>query len=809
MADSENAAQQNDSKSGKLKRLTLQERLALAAKTKKKLASGSTVENNTPHSESSDIPSTPAPADLIAINTPLETVSESNKSTASDESTACDKNPADVSAIELPNPNQTDETIHREAAKDSPEKIESSIEVEHSIDRLDDPIGEPQDVLLSKNETPEIAEQPPKSEKTVVQTATPPKDKTLEDCAADSPNLIASEVTKKHEEEVQQLKMELEELKGVVDSKTKEISSLKKSNVPSNLEKKLQEKENIIQQLMIEGQELSGKEVKQNERIRGLIAHNKELESSLKNYADKNEQCLLKIGEIEDAIKFHNYKSLDQLLDAMAKSSQKILELQSSAQREKKLNWEGKYKELQKLYENALEELRGSRKEVNEKSVQLELLQKLSQLELESKDEIISKLSQEVIVAKNEASEELSRLESKVEQLRSENESFLKTSHKEAEASEDSSRSRKIDYQDYARLSSSNQQLQEQFLLSQENWRTIELDLRFKLEKLESTVDTLKKSKAKASAELSKAFSQISEQTQQIASLKKEAARLSELDVDNTFKLKMKASECADLEEELNKLKLSYEAEKANLEMKIQTLLESITSLQNPPSFPPSVSSESIPLQSRKPSLEHFHAMRSDMRPPTRLHSLNSLNFQLNPNLALSTPLVGWEEETFSQNQFSYSQEGVNFNNSNFVNSEIYPQDAADSGSDAAPVRSTSGATKNIQLISKMSSNIRRLEMDILSLKEENEELSRNKEQAQQEILGLLEVQSTVKELSTKTEQLENALREKARNEETLLQVIGEKSERVEELQADVVDLKDLMRQQVQQMIEMQSQAKN
>ena len=92
-----------------------------------------------------------------------------------------------------------------------------------------------------------------------------------------------------------------------------------------------------------------------------------------------------------------------------------------------------------------------------------------------------------------------------------------------------------------------------------------------------------------------------------------------------------------------------------------------------------------------------------------------------------------------------------------------------------------------------------------MSLKEENEQIMRDKEQAQQQILQQSALEQTVRDLTQRAEDLLSELQEKGGNKEILLQVLGEKSERVEELQADVADLKDLMRQQVQQMIEMQA----
>lgn len=777
---------------GKPKRLTLQERLAMAAKTKKKLDSETTPNVSTPASEVNSTETTPSHSRSISFSqdqlTELLTVAGGNELTQSNPSaqTSID------SATDQLNKNQEilteepNESITTDTDLAAEQRAEDVLHGQSTASKID---------LISLESAPinNQAIYEPQDSQDDLQSST--------DHTSEAPKLSANEESQaleieKLKAEVGKYKQEAQSLKHAVHETEQKLDQANKSTAPSALEKKLQEKDNMIKQLMAEGTELSGKELKLNERIRTLIGQNTKLEASLRNYAEKNEQALLKIGEIEDAIKLHKYLSIEQLLDGIAKSSQKIADLQSIVDREKKSNWESKYKELQKLYDASVDEQRAVRKDISEKSVKLELLENLTRLELKSKDEIISRLNRDIINTKDEASVELSRLESKIEQLRLENESFLKTSHNESNTGESSS-SKQIDYQDYIKLLQSNHNLQEQFLSAQETWRVIEMDLKLKIETLNNSVETLKKAKNKASAELKKVYSQVNSQSEELLTLRSEISRLTELETDLSFKLKVKTSECTELEEEKERLLTAIEAEKNTHELQVQTLLETITALQNhPPDLLTSVLSENIHLQNRKLSIDHFQNARMEPRPPIRLQSLNSLNFPLYPNLTLNTPLVGWDE-LFSPN----GQDST----LNYVNSDIYPQDAADSESSGAPVRSTLGATKNIQIISKMSSSIRRLEMDLVTLKEENEELVKDKEQAQQEILGLFTLKKTTEELEAKTRQLTVELQEKDKKEETLLQVIGEKSERVEELQADVADLKDLMRQQVQQMIEMRN----
>ena len=103
-----------------------------------------------------------------------------------------------------------------------------------------------------------------------------------------------------------------------------------------------------------------------------------------------------------------------------------------------------------------------------------------------------------------------------------------------------------------------------------------------------------------------------------------------------------------------------------------------------------------------------------------------------------------------------------------------------------------------------MSSNIRRLEIELNTLKDEYEKLLDVKELREQELLESIKVYEQVNELKSKIEELEKIIEEKNAKELTMLELIGEKSEQVEELKADVADLKDLCRNQVQQMVEMQ-----
>ncbi|OBA23057.1 hypothetical protein METBIDRAFT_35598 [Metschnikowia bicuspidata var. bicuspidata NRRL YB-4993] len=539
-------------------------------------------------------------------------------------------------------------------------------------------------------------------------------------------------------------------------------------------EKKVLDKEETIRQLMEEGQELSKKELKLNERIRLLVANNTKLEASLRSYAEKNEELLLKLGEIEDLVKVHNLKSVDQLFDVLAAASQKNSDLQKALDLQKACNWEGKYKEIQRAFEKELDEKQDCKRQLSEAKVQLELLQNQSRLELELKTEIIAQLNHEIMAAKDESSTEVLRLEAKVESLRMENESFLKTSHT-ADASEDpdasTSTKKLVDYADFLKLSETHQNLQAQYVSLQETWKLIESSLQGKVEALSASVDTLKTSRAKSGAELKKLHAKLNAQLDEIEALKAELAALAEQNAENEVRVQIKSAECAELEDKIDDLRTAFGADRKNYDAKIQSLNEAVESLKNlTPTFTPSVSFDNLAgIQARRGAWgEPSYISENELDP----HIYESHN----PSMFMS-------------------------------NDEIYPSEALDVGetplSSALGSHST-GATKHIQIINKMSASIRRLEVEILTLRDENEQLSLEIETAQRAVLDRLELDTQLCDLERHILSLQNELDEKSRRESTLLEVIGEKSEKVAELEADVSDLKDLMRQQVQQMIEMQ-----
>ncbi|KAK6459785.1 TATA element modulatory factor 1 TATA binding-domain-containing protein [Scheffersomyces xylosifermentans] len=749
------------------KRLTLQERLALAAKGK---------------ASSKKKTTTPAPAQVTSV------------------ASTTTSTPLSLSPI-------------------------TSIDAEGPIDRSITPSNDISNVGKGFDDTIDSETETSKKDTTLV----------VENESEDDPAILKQKL-----EQAESRNQALSDQIRLLQSRPSSVALAEESNSISSKEKKellakLEEKDNTIEQLMREGEALSMKELKLNESIKKLKQLNSDLESSLHSYSDKNEETSLKLGELEDFLKTHKFKSVQQLIDSYTdlnhKYSQATLELEKELQQ----NWQGKYKEQQKLFEEELTARKQASKDLNDTKIQFEMLKRQNQLEVDSKESIINDLKRDITSLKHENQLEISRLENKIELLRLESESTPGTSnHTNGSKSLGSSSeiegddpngsfiSKQIDYEDYAKLSDNHHMLQQQFLSSQENWKVIESNLLSKVDNLTSSVDTLKKSNQKLSQELKKVNTTLLAKNEELSTLLDQNQSLVKENEEAKFALKVKESDYGELQEKLDKLKHVFNTDRANLDAKMKSLNETITKLH-------SIREEEIvdSLNSKDSGLNI--TLGSTREVPFRANSTNSIT---------DTPIAyhsqSWQDIRLGESSatpISKDYSGIFFNNSNnsesaftetaeesfdnvpeeySLNNSRYPSIANTVSSGFGPgsitgnFPNTTTANSNIQLINKMSSNIRRLEIELNTLREENNQLSLEKESTEQELIESLKNSNELDDLKSQIEQLQANLEEKNAKEQTMLELIGEKSEQVEELRADVFDLKELCKLQVQQMIELQ-----
>ncbi|KAJ8120355.1 hypothetical protein O1611_g10385 [Lasiodiplodia mahajangana] len=110
-------------------------------------------------------------------------------------------------------------------------------------------------------------------------------------------------------------------------------------------------------------------------------------------------------------------------------------------------------------------------------------------------------------------------------------------------------------------------------------------------------------------------------------------------------------------------------------------------------------------------------------------------------------------------------------------------------------------AGPSVQVVERMSAAIRRLESEKVAAKEELARISGQRDEARGEIVALIKELETSKTATKRVADLENEVAELNERYQTTLEMLGEKSELVEELRADVQDVKAMYRDLVERTI--------
>jgi TATA element modulatory factor len=107
---------------------------------------------------------------------------------------------------------------------------------------------------------------------------------------------------------------------------------------------------------------------------------------------------------------------------------------------------------------------------------------------------------------------------------------------------------------------------------------------------------------------------------------------------------------------------------------------------------------------------------------------------------------------------------------------------------------STVGAGPSVQLVERMSASVRRLESEKGALKDELARLTAQRDESRTEVVSLMREVEQKRATDEKIRALEEELRLVNERHQTTLEMLGEKSELVEELRADVADVKQMYR---------------
>lgn len=114
---------------------------------------------------------------------------------------------------------------------------------------------------------------------------------------------------------------------------------------------------------------------------------------------------------------------------------------------------------------------------------------------------------------------------------------------------------------------------------------------------------------------------------------------------------------------------------------------------------------------------------------------------------------------------------------------------------------STVAAGPSVQLVERMSAAIRRLESEKVAAREELARISNQRDEARAELAGMMGEVERGRRDGERVAGLERKVAEVEERYETTLELLGEKSELVEELRADVQDMKDMYRDLVERTV--------
>ena len=165
----------------------------------------------------------------------------------------------------------------------------------------------------------------------------------------------------------------------------------------------------------------------------------------------------------------------------------------------------------------------------------------------------------------------------------------------------------------------------------------------------------------------------------------------------------------------------------------------------------------------------------ADIRPSSRQESTTFTHHSLTNGAVPETPsiTVDYQDEFFDGVQTPASPEHT-------INDMISA--------------STAAAGPSVQLVERMSAAVRRLESEKAASKDELSRLLQQRDEAREQVVTLMRETEEKRKVDERIKALERENKVVQERYSTTLEMLGEKSEKVEELKADVADLKQMYR---------------
>ncbi|KAL5356984.1 TATA element modulatory factor 1 TATA binding-domain-containing protein [Aspergillus floccosus] len=582
---------------------------------------------------------------------------------------------------------------------------------------------------------------------------------------------------------------------------------------PGSTEKLLREKDEKIALLLEEGQKLSKTEMDHRmaiKRLRQQLTENSKAQIENKKKTDRLERDLV------------NAESRAKRAEAAEKRANDSLSAQMKVSRD----FEAVTLERNSLSQT-VQELKGqlaravARAEEAEVKAQSDALEKEKRHAADLEEELTNtkierdineeKLKREINDLKNAVEQEKERARALEVELKGEQsilESKLESLRFKAEEA-----SSGVASESQAKLLRQIETLQTQYAVASENWQTLEGSLLSRLANVEKERDEV----ARREGELRRKVREVNLKSKR-AEEELEVARETEQDLQ--AKLEERIQELEKLEQKLKKATDDLaSAQKDFAEQKkvcdltwTQKLEEERAKWRD--QIPPSPNFLQQPRTgspvafSRRPSNLDPIASLSDYRPSSRRSSTLPMtspeigtpsrqnSFPASTHAVLSPPVTN-----SASNPQITDAPSITFEPDEFLSGSGTP--SASGGAHTQPSRgindiiseSTVGAGPSVQLVERMSATVRRLESERAASKDELARITSQRDEARQQVVDLMRESEEKKAADARVQELERRLEELDQRYQTTLEMLGEKSERVEELQADIVDIKQMYRE--------------
>lgn len=605
------------------------------------------------------------------------------------------------------------------------------------------------------------------------------------------------------------------------------VAAAKEANASagSTVDKQVAEKDEKIALLMEEGEKLSKNEMKHLQTIKKLRAKNteddkatlelkKKLERAEKSEAELKEKLRrAEVAERQASEKLKQIAAIEKQVEELRVDRENAAELVRSLTTQLK-DAKDKAAKVEKEAANKASEVdKGTianlQNELEDAQIEKKLAEDRAASEIKKAKEEADRQKERLNVRELEFKNDIAGLESRLEAMRSmAEEASTSTSGGDGEGS--------------VKLMRQVETLQQQYALAKGNWETIEGSLNARVASLEKERDEatkreseIRKKAREAGVKLRLAEEELESTTERIRALEAELKTHQEQRKLLQSKLDKAESSQSDAKVDFERQRKVWESdfaarvEEEKLKWRREMATSSTTHLSSPTTS-----------QSRKPSTADLASSRGkpQMQRLTS-HDLSALHtdYQRASSASRRNPLIptpttasgrGLATPTEASPSISRRESMLSIAADNIppTPSIEIPDRLSDDGSSPqrtiADLVSTStaapGAGPSVQLVERMSSLVRKLESEKASFKDELQRLSQQRDEARNEVVDLMrEVEAKRKE-EGKLAEVEGELKGLRQRYEASLEILGEREEEVEELRADVVELKRIYKELVE-----------